>query len=137
MTIIYALFSLSLYLFLRLSLINLHGFFCKVNRRTVQKPNSWMDAIGTKVLRVFLLAVHCPLYYRILLPPLSQDYAQTPQRNCTFMNSASGQFVLVLPNLNVQTQDLYSSTLTIKGYRVIHLPAFHQLTRTLSHILII
>jgi len=23
----------------------------------------------------------------------SQDYAQTPQRNCTFMNSASGEYV--------------------------------------------
>ncbi len=72
MTIIYALFSLFLYLFLRLSLINLHGFFCKVNRRTVQRPNSWMDAIGTKVLRVFLLAVSLsPLLTDFTPPSLS------------------------------------------------------------------
>jgi hypothetical protein len=29
--------------------------------------------------------------YRNLKPENSQDYAQKPQRNCTFMNSASGQ----------------------------------------------
>jgi hypothetical protein len=69
-----------------------------------------LDVIGTKV---FLLAIHSHFYKRILpLPPLSKsglklvcnvniayghlksenshDYAQKPQRNCTFMNSASG-----------------------------------------------
>ncbi len=71
---------------------------------------------GAKVLRVFLLAVHRHLHWRILPPPppplsnsglklisnvnnvygdlkaeISQDYAQKPQPNCTFMNSASGQ----------------------------------------------
>ncbi len=72
---------------------------------------------GPKVLRVFLLAIYSHLYShlykRILLPPPleqkwfetgcnvnivygnlksenSQDYAQKPQRNCAFMNSASG-----------------------------------------------
>jgi hypothetical protein len=69
-----------------------------------------LDVIGTKVLRVFLLAIHSHLYKRILLPAppwskvvetglynvygnlkseISQDYIQKPQRNCTFMNSAS------------------------------------------------
>jgi hypothetical protein len=72
----------------------------------VQRPNSW-----TKVLRVFL-GIHSHLYLRILLPPHlsesglklvcnvnnvyrnrqskdSQDHVQKPQRNCTFMNSAT------------------------------------------------
>ncbi len=72
----------------------------------------FLDVIGTKVSRVFLLAIDSHLYSRILLThPLSksglklvcnvniehrnlksensQDYAQRPQRNCTFMNSAS------------------------------------------------
>ncbi len=71
----------------------------------------FLDEIGTKVLRVFLLAFYSYLYkvFFTLLPPLrksglklvcnvnivyenlksenSQDYAQKPQRNCTFMNS--------------------------------------------------
>jgi hypothetical protein len=70
------------------------------------------DVIGTKV---FLLAIHSHLYSQVLPPPphppsrsglklvcnvnivygnlkseSSQDNAQKPQRNCTFMNSASG-----------------------------------------------
>jgi hypothetical protein len=73
----------------------------------------FLDVIGAKVWRVFLLAIHSHLYKWILLPPSplgkselklvwnvnivcenlksenSQDYAQTPQRNCTFMNLAS------------------------------------------------
>jgi hypothetical protein len=71
-----------------------------------------LDVIGTKVLRVFVLAIHSHLYLRFYSPfPLeqkwlklvcnvqtvyanrksekSQDYAQKPQRNCMFMNSAS------------------------------------------------
>ncbi len=70
----------------------------------------WEDekVIGTRVLRVFLLAIHSHLYQRILLPPPPppeqkwfetvcnenfvygnlksenfQDYVQKPQRNCT------------------------------------------------------
>jgi hypothetical protein len=31
------------------------------------------------------------IVYRNLKSENSQDYAQKPQRNCTFMNSASGQ----------------------------------------------
>jgi hypothetical protein len=73
----------------------------------------FLDVIGSKVLRVFPLAIHSHLYFRILLPPPlsksglkldcnvnivhdnlksenSQDYAQKPQRHCTFMNSAAG-----------------------------------------------
>jgi hypothetical protein len=66
-----------------------------------------LDVIGTKVLRVFLLVIHSHLYKWNLLPPSkkglklvcyvntvygnlkyenSQDYAQKPQGNCTFMN---------------------------------------------------
>ncbi len=71
-----------------------------------------MGVIGTKVLRVFLLGIHCQLHLWILfLYPWakvetgiysnvniengnlksenSQDYAQKPQQNCEFMNSAS------------------------------------------------
>ncbi len=77
----------------------------------------FLDIIGTRVLRVFHLAIHSHLYYRILYPPPpprwaivvrnwfwnvnivyrilksenSQDYSQKSQRNCTFMNSASGK----------------------------------------------
>jgi len=84
----------------------------------------FLDVIGTKVLRVFLLAIHSHLYLRILpFPPLSksglklvcnvnivygnlkseksQDDAQKPQRNCTFMNSAS-----VLETLNGLPQEV-------------------------------
>jgi hypothetical protein len=67
--------------------------------------------------KVFILAIHCRLYTNGLTPPPpplqengmklccdvnivygnlesenSQDYAQKPQRNCTFMNSTSGLF---------------------------------------------
>jgi hypothetical protein len=64
-----------------------------------------LDVIETKVLRVFLLAIHSHLYYRSKIglklvcnvnivygnikSENSQDYAQKPQRNCTFTNSAS------------------------------------------------
>ncbi len=72
----------------------------------------FLNVIGTKDLRVFLLAIHSHLYIRILIPSLlsksclklvcnvnivygnlksenSRDYAQKPQRNYAFMNSAS------------------------------------------------
>jgi hypothetical protein len=71
-----------------------------------------LDIIGTKVLRVFLLAIHSHLYcgfysppplrksglklvcnvnivYENLMSENSQDYAQRPQQNYTFINSAS------------------------------------------------
>ncbi len=67
-----------------------------------------MDVTRTKVFRVVLLAIHCHLNLRILPSKSglklignvnivygnlksenSRDYAQKPQRNCTFMNSAS------------------------------------------------
>jgi hypothetical protein len=71
-----------------------------------QRPNSW-----TKVLRVFFFAIHTHLYrfalrflllqtratlllYRNLKSAISKDYAQKTQRNSTFMNSASGVYVL-------------------------------------------
>ncbi len=78
-----------------------------------------LDVIGRKVLRVFLLAIHSHLYrfdpppplppqgksglklvcnvnivYRNLKSENSQDYAQKPQRNCTFMNSTSVQYLV-------------------------------------------
>jgi len=66
------------------------------------------DVIGTKVWTVFLLAIHSHIYKRIYPPPpppqtesglklvlngnlKSLDNTQKPQRNCTFMNSASVQ----------------------------------------------
>ncbi len=81
-------------------------------------PVEFLDVAGTKVSIVFLLAIHSHvLYYWFYSPhpsPLSksvlklvcnvdivygnlksensQDYVQKPQRNCTFMNSASGFF---------------------------------------------
>ncbi len=70
----------------------------------------FLDVIGTKVFGVFLLAFPKPLYGFQPPPPpslsksgfirkpqiwelsgLSQDYAQKSQRNCTFVNSASGK----------------------------------------------
>jgi len=64
-----------------------------------------MDVIGTKALRVFLLAIHSHysgpskscfklvchvnIVFGTFKSENSQDYAQNPQRNCTFMNSAS------------------------------------------------
>ncbi len=86
----------------------------------LMKPEAeFLDVIGTKFLRFFLLAIHCHLYLRIYPPPpspqrkiglklvcnvnimygnlkseKSQDYAQKHQRHCTFMNSASG-YILV------------------------------------------
>jgi hypothetical protein len=69
----------------------------------------FLNVIETKAWKDFLLAIHSHFYERILLPPPalsksglycnivygnhrsgnSQDYAQKPQRNCMFMNSAS------------------------------------------------
>jgi hypothetical protein len=55
-----------------------------------------LDVIGTKVFRVFLLAsgsklvCNVKIVYRNLKPENFQDYAQKPQRKCTFKNSASG-----------------------------------------------
>jgi hypothetical protein len=72
----------------------------------VTPETEFLDVIGTKVVRAFLLAIHSHLYLRILLsPPLSksglktvcnvnivhenlqsdnsQDYAQKPKQNCT------------------------------------------------------
>jgi hypothetical protein len=37
----------------------------------------FLDIIGTKVLRVFLLAIHCHLYSRILPSPLEQKWFET------------------------------------------------------------
>jgi hypothetical protein len=62
--------------------------------------------MGTNVLRVFLLSIHSLLpptpppprakvvrdvniVYGNLKSDKSQDYVQKPQRNCTFLNSAS------------------------------------------------
>jgi hypothetical protein len=74
----------------------------------------FLDVVVTKVLKDFLLAIHSHLYYGFYTPPPprsknglklvcnanivcgnlksenSLGYAQKPQRNCTFMNSASG-----------------------------------------------
>ncbi len=58
----------------------------------------FLEVIGTKVLRVFLLAIHNHPQYGFNVNIVygnksenSQDYTQKPQRNCTFMNSASGR----------------------------------------------
>jgi hypothetical protein len=67
------------------------------NKRPVTE---FLDVIGTKVLRAFLLGVHSQsglkmdnnrnIVFGILKSENSQDYAQKSQRNLTFMNSASG-----------------------------------------------
>jgi hypothetical protein len=55
-----------------------------------------LDVMGTKVFRVFLLAsgsklvCNVNIVYRNLKSENFQDYAKKPQRNCTFMNLASG-----------------------------------------------
>ncbi len=89
---------------------------------TGHRPEAeFLDVIGTKLLRVFLLAIHSHLYllrilspsptrasvlkmvynvnviYRNLKSENSQDYAQKPPWNCTFMNSASVVGVLDEP----------------------------------------
>ncbi len=79
----------------------------------IKAETEFLDVIGTKVLRVFLLAIYSqsPLLTDFTTPPPpqqkwfeiglqckqenrkfenSQDYAQKPQRNFTFMNSESG-----------------------------------------------
>jgi hypothetical protein len=88
----------------------------------------FLDVIGTNVSRVFLLGIHSHLYSRILLPhPLklvcnvnieyrnlksenSQDCAQRPQRNCTFMNSAS---VLSAESGGTQIQTLANAEMAL------------------------
>ncbi len=63
---------------------------------------AFLDVIETKILTVFLLAIpleqkwfeiafvcNANIVYGNLKSENSQDYAQKPQRNCTFMNSAS------------------------------------------------
>ncbi len=76
-----------------------------------QSPEAeFLDVIGTKVFKVFFLAIHCHISTNGSPPSLSksglklvckhcngnlksknsQDYAQKPQQNCTFMNSVSG-----------------------------------------------
>jgi hypothetical protein len=79
--------------------------------RCMCQEAEFLDVIGAKVLRVFLLAIHSHLLLIDLTPPplpplsksglklfcnvnnvygnLTQEYAQKPQRNYTFMNSAS------------------------------------------------
>ncbi len=88
-------------------------FSLQVGICSVNPEAEFLDVIGTKVFRVFLLTIHSQLYQLILLPPPhlekselklacnvnivygnlksenSQDYAQKPQRNCTSQNSAS------------------------------------------------
>jgi hypothetical protein len=60
----------------------------------------FLDVIGTKVLKAFLLDVHSQsglklldynrnIVFGNLKSENSQDYAQKPQRNFTFMNSDS------------------------------------------------
>ncbi len=94
----------------------------KTQRRQdkISSSEKWPEAeffyvTGTKVLRVFLLAIHTLLYYRIFFhPPFlskiglklvcnvnneygnlksenSQDYAQKRQHNCMFINLPSGK----------------------------------------------
>ncbi len=78
---------------------------------TFQPKAEFLDVIGTKVLRVFLLDIHSHLsngFYSLLEKnglklvfnvnivyefykcENSQDCAQKPPRNCTVMDSASG-----------------------------------------------
>ncbi len=84
----------------------------------VQTEAEFLDVIGTKSRQSSLLAIHSHLYlsksglklvckvnivYGNLKSENSQDYAQKPQRNCTFMNSASVQLQVVSPILNTST----------------------------------
>ncbi len=94
---------------------HLNFSFCYTLHTVTLCPGAeFVDVIGTKVLRVFLLAIQSPLLtdFTPSLPPLmsksglklvcnkiivnrnlksenSQVYAQKPQQNCTFTNSAS------------------------------------------------
>ncbi len=51
--------------------------------------------------------------YRNLKPENSQDYAQKPQRKCTFMNSASAQKWLVVFNVNSSSSFICSHSMII------------------------
>ncbi len=133
-----------------------------------------MDEIQTKVLRVFLLAIHSHLYrfdlrflflqihatsysfyssvlyavkeevgkpnrkpypllygvrnpYRNLMSENSQDYAQKPQRNCAFKNSASDQSAasgLVSSSNQVERQENVVVTSWILFYLLSRLSVF-------------
>ncbi len=55
---------------------------------TVISEDEFLGVIGTKVLRVFLLAIHSHLYTETsVLRTLK--ICQKPQRNCTFINQTS------------------------------------------------
>ncbi len=87
-------------------------FFKYIKQVLLRRPEAeFLNFIGTKVWRISLLAIHKSPLLKILPPPLSksglklvcnvqtvygnfkseysQDYAQKPQRNYMFMNSAS------------------------------------------------
>jgi hypothetical protein len=82
----------------------------------------FLDVIGTKVLRAFLLSIHSHLHYEFYPPPSksglklvcnvnivfgnlksknSQDYAQKPQRNSMFMNSPSDSLLSPLIKVRI------------------------------------
>ncbi len=94
-------------IFCHLFVFKLSSFPSSSHLLSLTNPEAdFLDVIGTKVLRV-LLAIHSHLYftpwskidlqlvcnvnivYRNLKSANSQECAQKPQRNCTFMNSAS------------------------------------------------
>ncbi len=96
----------------------------------------FLDVVGPKVLRVFLLAIHSQLYKQILTPPPpppleksglkavcnvnivyrnlnsenSHDYAQKPWRNCTFMNLASVHTFWTLWRVSCMQDQSYDPT---------------------------
>ncbi len=100
----------------------------------------FLDVIGTKVLRVFLLAIHSHLFtngfyspsslsksgfklvcnvnivYGKIKSKISQDYAQKPKRNCTLMNSASGQAFNLFPLCWLTYSRKYFSCVVFQRY---------------------
>ncbi len=57
---------------------------CRLGISVQMSEAQFLDVIGTKVLRVFLLAIHSHLYYRIVLPP---SLEQTLNRSKTYFLS--------------------------------------------------
>ncbi len=84
-------------------------------QQAVQPEAEFLDVVREKVLRIFLLAIHSHLSMlftvtsglklvcnvnivdRNLKSENSQDYAQKPQRDCTFTNSTSRQIIMRSP----------------------------------------
>jgi hypothetical protein len=80
------------------SLIAIHSHLCSFVKEKGGKPDK----------KPFPLPYGLRNPYRNLKSENSQDYAQKPQRHCTFMNSASGkQYTANLGLISIKYKNLY------------------------------